>query len=159
MPNLAQVLKVEILRLASKVAREQTSQIKADAVRLKKANVILRKDVAQLKRDNSLLMASEKRRQENAPVIAPDKADKARITAKGIRSLRKHLGLSQGDFGKLVGVTPGAVKIWERKEGALRLRDKTRTGILALRGLGAREAKRRLELLAKKTAVKKAVGK
>ena len=157
MSNIAQVLKAEILRLAGKVVREQTSKLKTDAVRLKKGNVMLRRDIAQLKRDNVLLLNAEKRRQQAAPQIAPEEAGKARITAKGIRAMRKKLGLSQAEFGRLVGVTVVAMGLWERKEGALRLRDKTRAGILALRGIGAREARQRLELLAaKNTAVKKA---
>jgi hypothetical protein len=54
------------------------------------------------------------------------------------------LRLSQTDFGKLLGTTPHAVYLWERKEGALNLRDKTKGAILSIRGLGAREAEEKL---------------
>jgi hypothetical protein len=54
------------------------------------------------------------------------------------------LRLSQLDFGKLLGTTPGAVYLWEKKEGALSLRDKTRAAILSIRGLSAGEAKEKL---------------
>ena len=59
MPNIAQVLKEEIRRLAKKEARALTGKLKHDVVRLKKANVAMRRSVVQLKRDNDLLMASE----------------------------------------------------------------------------------------------------
>jgi hypothetical protein len=35
--------------------------------------------------------------------------------------------------------------LWERKDGELRLRDKTKAALLSIRGLGAREARTRLE--------------
>jgi len=153
MPNIAQVLKEEIRRLAKKEAKALTSKIKKDVVNLKKSNVTMRRIVKQLWRDNDLLLNAEKRRQQNAPVIAPENST-ARITAKGIRAMRKKLGLSQREFGRLVGVSIVSIFNWEKKEGALRLRDNTRAAILALRGIGAREAKRRLEMVANKTAKK-----
>jgi len=67
-----------------------------------------------------------------------------------IRALRKKLRLSQADFGKLLGATPHAVYVWEKKIGALNLRDKTKAAILPVRGLGAREAKEKLEEPGKK---------
>ena len=148
MPNIAHVLKEEIRRLAKKEAKALTGKIKKDVVKLKKANVALRRVVTQLKRDNDLLMASEKRRQQSQPAVAPENARRARLTAKGIRAMRKKLGLSQAEFGRLVKVSSVSVHIWEKKDGALRLRDSTRAAILALRGTGAREAKRRLEMVA-----------
>ena len=146
MPNIAQVLKEEIRRLAKKEAKAITGSIKRDVVRLKKSDVANRRIIKQLRRDNAVLLAAEKRRQQSVPVVAAGK-DKARITAKGVRAMRKKLGLSQAAFAKLVKVSDLTVYNWEKKDGALRLRDEARAGILALRGVGAREAKRRLEML------------
>lgn len=64
-------------------------------------------------------------------------------------ALRKKLRLSQADFGKLLGTTPHAVYLWEKKLGALNLQDKTKAAILSVRGLGAREAKEKLAELAR----------
>ena len=156
MPNIAQVLKEEIRRLAKKEAKALTTNLNKDVVKLKKSNVAMRRLLAKLKKDNDLLLNAEKRRQQNAPVIAPE-TSKARLTAKGIRAMRKKLGLNHLEFAKLLGVSDPMVYIWEKKEGALRLRDNTRATILALRGIGAREARRRLEMVAVKvvkTAVK-----
>jgi DNA-binding transcriptional regulator YiaG len=60
-----------------------------------------------------------------------EETKKARITSTTIRSLRSRLGLSQADFGKLAGVTTGAVYLWESKEGPLNLRDKTKAALLS----------------------------
>lgn len=147
MANLVQVLKEEIRRLARKEVKSETAKLKKDVVRVKKINVGLRRAVAQLRRDADLLINAEKRRQ-GVPVVAPDEAKGARLTAKGIRSMRRKLGLSQTDFAKLLKVSAVAVSIWEKKgKGALRLKERTRTAILALRGVGAREAKRRVEMI------------
>lgn len=145
MPNLVAILKEEIRRIARKEVRAQTLKLKRDIVKQKKQNVALRRTVAQLSRDNDLLMASEKRRK--LPVVVED-AKSARITAKGIRSLRRKLNLSQAELGKLVGVSTVTVGNWEKKgKGALKLKEKTRAAILALRGVGAREAKRLVEMI------------
>jgi len=149
MPNLAQALKEEIKRLAKHEAKTLLSPVKKDVVRLKKFAAALKRQVATLTKDNAWLQDAEKRRVKEAPVVNPAKADKARITAKGVRAMRKKLGLSQDAFGKLVGVSIACVGLWEKKHGALRLMGKTRTAIIAIRGLGAREAKKRLEVMGK----------
>jgi DNA-binding XRE family transcriptional regulator len=89
------------------------------------------------------------------PPPAAEEAAKARITGKGVRSLRRKLRVSQADFGKLIGVTAQAVVNMEKKSGPLAVRKVTRTAILAIRGMGAREAKARLAELqsVKKVAV------
>ncbi len=50
---------------------------------------------------------------------------------------------SQAELGKLIGVTRQAVANWEKGEGALKIRDTTRASLMAIRRLGAREAKER----------------
>ena len=147
MPNIAQVLKEEIRRLAKKEAKALVGKLKKDVSRLKKSDVSTRRIIKQLQRDNELLLNAEKRRQQSAPATAPGKADKARITSKGIRAMRKKLGLSQQGFARLLQVSGMTILNWEQKKGALRLRDATRAAVLSLRGVGAREAKRRLELV------------
>lgn len=165
MPNVGQVLKQEFARLAKKEVRAGTTALKADSVKLKKANADLKRRIAQLEKDNRRLVAAEDKRLKEAPQVAPQKAEKARITAKGMRSLRKKLGLSQAGFATLLGVSSQSVQLWEKKEGALAVRDATRAAIVSIRGIGAREAKARLEKMAKpaqgkkKPARKKAVAK
>jgi DNA-binding transcriptional regulator YiaG len=148
MPNVAQVLKDEIRRIAKAQAKLMTTDLKKDVVWLKHTVAEQKRRIATLERDKNWLVESEKRRIKEAPV-APATDTKARITAKGMRAQRKKLGLSQSDFGKLIGVSTVTVCLWEKKQGALKLRDKTRAAILAVRGIGAQEAKKRIDVLGK----------
>ena len=146
MPNVAQVLKEEIKRIAKSQAKLLTTDLHKDVVKLKKTVAEQKRRIAALERDKNWLVESEKRRIKEAPA-APASDTKARITAKGMRAQRKKLGLSQADFGKLLGVSMMTIGLWEKKNGPLKVRDATRAAILAVRGIGAREAKKRLEVL------------
>jgi len=144
MPNIAVVLKEEILRLARKEVRAQT-----DALR--KASAQYRKDIAELKRRVADLQhkitSLERQALRNAPSKAAETdATQVRFTAKGLRSQRKRLGLSAANYGKLVGVTGQTVYSWEQE--ASRPRKSQLARIASVRGLGRREALARLEQLA-----------
>ena len=79
-----------------------------------------------------------------APPAAKEKGERQWFLAKGIRSMRRKLKLSQAELGKLAGVTPQAVMLWESKTGRLRLRTATEAKLQAVRGMGIREARRAL---------------
>ena len=79
--------------------------------------------------------------------------ERPKITSRGVRTLRRRLRVTQADFAKLLGTAPHTVHLWEKKEGSLRLRDKTREALITIRGLGAREA--RITLGEMKGAVKR----
>ena len=83
------------------------------------------------------------------PAAAPATGDeKARITGKGMRSLRRKLRLSGEQLGQLLGITGAAVYAWDKRNGPIRVRPATRAAILSIRTLGAREAKAKVETLA-----------
>ena len=87
MPNIATVLKEEILRLARKEVRSQTGA-------LKKVSAQYRRDIAELKRRESNLQrklaALEKRVLKGAPARdAEADTPSVRFTAKGLVSQRK----------------------------------------------------------------------
>jgi DNA-binding transcriptional regulator YiaG len=167
--NIAQVLKAEISRISKREAkslitpiRKSSAKIKPDIADLKNRLALLEKEY---KRLNVLVinLAST----QPAPTEAPSD-DKARFTGKGVKAMRKKTGLSQKEFGKLTGVSTGAVVQWERKKGVLKLRDATKKAIMAVRGIGKVEARKRLDAMvvkksvkvaAKKKAVKRAVKK
>jgi DNA-binding transcriptional regulator YiaG len=144
MPNIATVLKEEILRLARKEVRRQTRI-------LKKASAQYRKDIAQMKRGVSDLQRRvtplEKQALKNAPPqTAETEADHVRFTAKGLRSQRERLELSAANYGKLVGVTGQTIYSWERETSRPRKSQLAR--IASLRHMGKREARARLQQLA-----------
>jgi DNA-binding transcriptional regulator YiaG len=144
MPNIAAVLKEEIARLARKEIRSQTNV-------LRKASVQYRKDIAELKRRVSDLQHKigplEKQVLKTVPTEAATvDGERLRFTAKGLRSQRQRLGLSAGDYGKLIGVTDQTIYNWEHE--AARPRKQQVAAIASLRQMGKREVRSRLEQLA-----------
>lgn len=154
MPNIVKVLKQEISRIARKEA-------KAAVAPLRKPHGRARIDIAGLKRRVALLEQANKQLQDRlaqcgdapAVAVATEPSGKGWISGKGVRSLRKRLGLLQAEFATLVGVSTQAVHTWESKPGLLRLRKAPKAAVLAARSLGAREARTRLAELVK-TVVK-----
>ena len=152
MPNVAKVLKEEIARIGRKESRAAVTPVHRRTIQLERSSADLKRRVAALERLNKDL---HKRLAQLAPVAtaAPAPASRNWISGKGVKSLRKQLGVSQADLARLVGVSDQSVYNWESAPGKLNLRDVTRANLLAMRSLGAREAKRRLaEMSAKKPA-------
>jgi DNA-binding transcriptional regulator YiaG len=145
MPNIAAVLRDEIVRLARKEVRAQTNA-------LTKASAQYRRDIAEMKRRVSDLRRKvsplEKQVLKSAPSqTAETEGEHVRFTAKGLRSQRKRLGLSAANYGKLIGVTGQTIYSWEAETSRPRRQQSAR--IAALRHIGKREALARLEQLAK----------
>jgi DNA-binding transcriptional regulator YiaG len=158
MTNVAQVLKAEISRISRKETKHAVGNVLRTNRELKKILVGLKRRVALLEKESRRLA---RRQVRDLPASRPGKpeegAGKTRLTAKGVRSLRNRLRLTRADFAKLVGTTAHSIYLWETKEGVLRLRGNTRAALLSIRGLGAREARKRLgqgaETSRKNTAV------
>jgi DNA-binding transcriptional regulator YiaG len=148
MPNIAQALKAEIVRISRK-------EVKASVGPLHNSNVNLRKTVKDFKGRIAALEADNKRLQSMnktpsaayRPGADSGVAQKARITSKGVRKLREKLGLTQDSFAKLLGVTMQAVYAMEHKSGRFKLRPATLAHLISVRAMGKREAKKRLEEL------------
>jgi DNA-binding transcriptional regulator YiaG len=143
MPNIAAVLREEIIRLARKEIRKQTNV-------LRKASAQYRKDIAEMKRRVSDLRRKvsplEKQVLKNAPSQAAEvEPEHVRFTAKGLRSQRQRLGLSAANYGILIGVTGQTIYGWEQETA--RPRKQQFAPIAALRHIGKREALARLEQL------------
>jgi hypothetical protein len=56
----------------------------------------------------------------------------------------------------LTGVSLGGVRAWERQQGMLNLKDASKAAIIAIKGMGKVEARKRLDAM---KPVKKAVAK
>ena len=146
MANIGSILKEEIRRLAKREARAMFKKLQSNHLKLKARVAELRQEVAVLERLTVPL--------KKAPLslceaeLTPERVNKARISAKIVAVTRKRLRLSQADFAKLLGVTGNTVWQWEnRKNGRLQIRDKAKAAFVSVRGIGVREAKRRLELM------------
>ncbi|MFH0920166.1 MAG: helix-turn-helix domain-containing protein [Fibrobacterota bacterium] len=143
MPNLSQILRAEIIRISRKEIKAAVSPLRSSNFALKKTVAELRKRLVFLESDNKRLSAFYGKMQEQTPPSS-DAASKGRMTAKGVKSLRTKLGLTQAAFGKFLGISNQAVLKMEKKSGRLRLRPITLSNLLSIRGLGKREVRRRL---------------
>jgi len=141
MPNLNSVLKSEITRLARKEIRSSLDPVR-------KANAALRREVAELKRHIAALQRELKvsSKPHRAETNASVEQRNTRFTAKGLKSLRARLGLSAADFGQLVGASGQSIYNWEAGKAVPRASQQA--SLAAVRGLGKREAAKRLEALA-----------
>jgi DNA-binding transcriptional regulator YiaG len=141
MPNIATVLREEIARLSRKEARSQVDPTKKATGSHRRDIALLKRQVAELARQVAQL--SRKMHDGNAAVPTDAAAKPMRFSAKGLQAQRRRLGLSASDFGKLVGVSSQTIYNWEREEA--RPRGEQRAKLAVVRGIGKREARKRLE--------------
>lgn len=147
MPNIASVLKAEIVRLARKELRSEVDSIRKALAAARAENAALKRRVSDLER--SLRQLTRTAQPPTVPSSAPAEyaatAEGFRFRASGMASNRKRLGLSAADFGLLVGASGQSVYAWE--QGKARPRGKNLAAIAALRGIGKRGVVERLAAL------------
>jgi DNA-binding transcriptional regulator YiaG len=138
MPNIGTVLKSEISRVSRKEVRGETQA-------LKKSISQYRSQIADLKRRMQALEQQVKRvGKGSTPAAAPDEpGGHLRFSAKGLAAQRRRLGLSAASVARLLGVSALSVYKWE--SGRTRPRARQIEAIAGLRGMGKREAMKRLE--------------
>jgi DNA-binding transcriptional regulator YiaG len=141
MPNIAAVLKQDISRISRKEVRGLMRS-------LQKASAQFRRDIAALKRQDSQLKAVITRlERSNRASVQPKTngadTEKVRFTVRSVKSQRERLGISAADYGSLIGVSAATVYKWEH--GTSKPRRAQLSSLAALRSLGKREARRRLE--------------
>ena len=149
MPNIAAVLRKEIVRLSRREVRSQTQTTKKASAQYRHDIAVLKREVELLKRQVSLFKRDELRKSASNG-DSPGK--KVRFVAKGLRSQRSRLGLSAEDYGKLVGVSAQSIYNWERGHNTPRAEQLS--AIATLRGMSKRLAGARLEQIASKRAKK-----
>ncbi|MBV8503446.1 MAG: helix-turn-helix transcriptional regulator [Paucibacter sp.] len=149
MPNIAQMLKAEISRIARKESRSEVEALKRSATASRGEIAALKRQVRELERVVKALMKAHKRTLTQTVHAVQPSVDGAatglRFSAKGLANNRQRLGLSAADFALLVGTTGQSIYAWE--SGKAHPSAKYLAAIAALRGLGKREiAARLLEL-------------
>lgn len=139
MANIASFLKAEISRIARK-------EIRAETQTLKKASTQYRSEIAALKRriaeQDRLIAKLRKGKHAETAIPQEEEGSKLRFRADGFASLRKKLGLSAADMGKLLGVSLQTIYHWEK--GQSKPRSSQLHGIAEVRKLGKRGAAARL---------------
>jgi len=146
MPNLLSLLNESIRRLARREIRTQTRKTRRLTTRHRRDLAALKRQVAALARTVAFLEKQERRRVASPP--APQEAKGVRFSARSVKAQRARLGLSAKDFGRLVGVSALTVYSWE--SGKSRPRQKQLAALAAIRRLGKREARKRLEMIGEK---------
>lgn len=144
MQNLQAVFRHEIRRLARREVRSELESTKKAVAKHRREIADLKRRNAALERKVGYLEGREAARLKTEPARAPAKG--ARYSARSLKAQRTRSGLSQGDYAKLVGVSGSTIYNWE--SGSTKPGRKHRALLVSLRGLGKREAKARLELLA-----------
>jgi DNA-binding transcriptional regulator YiaG len=143
MPNLAVILKDEISRLARKEIRQQVGPLRKIVAEQRRSIAELKRQVAALERNQTYLEKQEKRRLAKTPQAGA--AEGVRFSPKWLKADRKRLGLSAKDYGRLAGVSGLTIYNWE--SGKSKPRAMALAGWAKMRGLGKREAWKRLELM------------
>jgi DNA-binding transcriptional regulator YiaG len=140
MPNIASVLKEEIVRLARKQLRSETAGLKKASAKYRSEIAALKRSVAALGRQMSRI---ERRTVESAsPPASTGTPTRVRFSAKGLRTQRRRLGMSAADLGAILGASAKTIYSWESE--TTRPRDRQVAAIAALRRIGKREAAARL---------------
>ena len=159
MANLASALKEEISRLARKEIRQQTAGTAKTVAQCEREIAALKRQIGGLQRmlstqraqDAPGPTASKKTGRKKvaaakpAAKTAPDSGStraRARFSTKGLKANRERLGLSADNYGKLIGVSGLSIYNWE--QGKARPRESSIAALMSIRGIGKREAARRL---------------
>jgi DNA-binding transcriptional regulator YiaG len=138
MSNVLKELKAEIVRLARK-------EIKKELTPARKATVTQRGLIADLRRQVNALqkeLGALKRvvPTQSSAVLSKDEPEgRFWITGRGVKALRKRLGLTQKEFGQLAGVSSQAVVKWEANKGKIGLRKSPAAKLQGMRNMGKRE--------------------
>jgi len=154
MPNIAKVLKDEIARIAKHEAKIAVSQPLQTGIANKKSSVEIKRRLIQIEKNLKGIMkameACRSSQSSQAPAIEPE-GKKEWLSGRGIKALRRKMRISQAQFAMLIGMNPIAVVRWEKQRGKLVFKKSDTLGkILALRGIGVREAQERLKGMGKK---------
>ena len=145
MPNIAGVLKEEIRRLAKKEIKAQVGSTRQAVARYRSDIAKLKRQLGQQEREIKLL-----KKQQGQPQTEEEPLESVRFSARSVKAQRSRLRLSAADYGKLVGVSGLTIYNWESEKA--RPRKAQLAALVAVRGIGKREA---LQELAELTPKKK----
>jgi DNA-binding transcriptional regulator YiaG len=137
MPNIAQVFKEEIARLARKQARSEVTALRKASARHRSDIAALKRRLTQLTRQLTVV-GQQRSTPASAQDSGPPETTAVRFSAKGFASHRKRLALSASQLGRMFGVSGQTIYLWET--GRARPRAKHLPAVAALRSLGRKQA-------------------
>ena len=139
MPNLSQLFKEEIVRLARKELKATVTPLRKMAAQQRSAIATLKKEVAQLHKRVKLAERGARRKPEQ---VAEPSSGRLRFSPARLAAHRKKLEFSAAQYAQLVGVSTLTIYNWERGG---RPRDARLKALAAVRGLGKRAALARIQ--------------
>ena len=139
MTDIMSALKSEISRLSRKEAKQVVAPVQKASANYRGLIAGLRKRINALQNEVAALRRAAPKA-EKALAAAQEPAGRFWITGKGVKALRKRLGLTQAQFGKLVGVSVPTIVNWEGAQGKVNLRKAAAGKLQGLRGIGKRQA-------------------
>ena len=140
MGKLEGIIKDEMIRLTKREMRIKFVPLHRDVRSLRITASQLRKSVLGLQR-----FVSQQERQMGSkavPEVTPEDMKKARFSPRLIKTLRKHLRVSQRELARLAGVSVGSVFLWEK--GKFEPKDDKKKVLVGLRKLGRQNARKLL---------------
>lgn len=141
MANIANVMREEITRLSKRASRKELAAVKKASAQQRRHIAALRRELTKLSQQVSAFSRSAR-----AAVVASSDAQQGRrlrFVAKGLRSHRERLGLSAGEFARLIGVSAQTIYNWER--GVTRPAGSQLNALAGLRSMGKKDAAARLK--------------
>lgn len=151
MAKFETIIKSEMVRLARREIRKISVPLGQELKLLKNEISNLHKTILPLER---FVVHQQRELAKRAPLLeaSPEEVKGSRFSPRLIRTLRRHLGITQRELALLTGVTIGAVHQWE--SGQFKPKMDKKAMMVALRKLGRREV-RRLLMEKKKEIIKK----
>jgi DNA-binding transcriptional regulator YiaG len=145
MANLAAAIREEIRRLAKKEIKAETGSTKQAVAQYRREIAKLKRQVREQEKKIAFLESQERKRLEEPEAAADELAESARFSPRSVKAQRERLGLSAANYARLVGVSGLTIYNWE--QGKTRPRKEQLAALVAVRGIGKREAQTRLGLL------------
>jgi DNA-binding transcriptional regulator YiaG len=149
MPNIVDLVKTQILRLARKEAETQIAKSRKSVTEYRRQIAELKRLLGRREREIRLL----KRQAGQSQPAEEDPLAGTRFSSRSVRVQRQRLGLSAKEYSKLLGVTVLTLRSWE--SGKSRPRKAQFARLVALRGIGKEAALAKLAELAKLETTKK----
>ncbi len=116
MPNIATVLKDEIIRITRKELRVQTEGLKKLAMQQRRDIAALKRQVIALEKVATTKKATKARETTDFTASGLESTSPARrFSAARLATQRQKLGLTAAQFGKLIGASGQSVYKWESR--------------------------------------------
>jgi DNA-binding transcriptional regulator YiaG len=150
MSTLAQTIKNEIRRISRREIGLALSKFRRDHIALKKRIAEQKSRISAIEKDNKELSKRQAAFGQDQRVEAHSEpeAEHVAVYGRGIKSLRRRLGLSQNDLATLIGMNRISISHWEKKSGKITiLKPDVRKMLTELKGMKKAEVAARLGTL------------